>query len=114
MMGLTQEMKRTIDAIVGFVGRTGATPSLDSLATEMGVSKSSAERHVASLHERGHITRSARGAIGFGSGGVSVVVPADVAARLAQFCAGNNERLSAVVADAVSLHLDSCGERIEP
>jgi len=112
-MGLTEQMKLVFDAIVGFVGRHGATPSLESLAGELGCGKSNAERFVAALHERGHITRSARGAIALGSGGVSVVIPADIAAKLAQFCAKNNECISAVVADAVVLHLDSL-DRVDP
>jgi hypothetical protein len=106
-IGLTAAMKDALDVIVGFIGRHGAAPSLELLAAELGCGKSNAQRLVDSLHERGAITRSARGLIALGSGGVSVVVPADVAARLAVYCAAHGEPLAAVVADALLLHLDA-------
>jgi len=46
---------------------------------------------------------------GFGRDGVSVFVPAHVAAELAAFCVKNSEKVAAVVADAITLHLDQLG-----
>ena len=36
--------------------------------------------------------------------------PAHVAAELAAFCVKNSEKITAVVADAIALHLDQLGE----
>src|SRR5262249_10653035 len=105
-MGLTAQMKRAFEGIMAFVGRHGAAPSLQSIADEVGVNKSKAASLVKSLHERGYVTCSGRGSIALGTGGVSIVVPAEIAAKLAQFCAAKDERVSAVVADAIALHLD--------
>jgi DNA-binding transcriptional MocR family regulator len=106
-IGLTATMKDALDVIVGFIGRHGVAPSLEILAAELGCGKSNAQRVVDRLHERGAITRSPRGLIALGSGGVSVVVPADLAAKLAAYCAAQGEPVSAVVADALLLHLDA-------
>jgi DNA-binding IclR family transcriptional regulator len=112
-IGLTGTMKDALDVIVALIGRHGVPPSLELLAAELGCGKSNAQRLVDALHERGAITRSARGLIALGSGGVAVVVPADVAAGLAVYCAAHDERISAVVADALLLHLDALGQEVD-
>src|SRR5262245_3095625 len=106
-VGLTEHQKRAFDAIMSFVALHGAVPSIEALARLLECSKTNAWQMVDALHERGYIQRSVRGMIALGSGGVSVVVPAHVAAKLAAFRRGHDEHLSAVVADAISLHLDA-------
>jgi hypothetical protein len=107
-IGLTQRMREALAAIIGYVGCHGVLPSRASLAQALGCSKNNANRLMASLVERGELASYGRGGplAGFGSDGVAVFVPPDVAARLAAFCAGRDERVPAVVADAVMLHLD--------
>jgi DNA-binding IclR family transcriptional regulator len=105
-MGLTVAMKHGLAAILALIARHGVAPTREALASELEFNKSSAQSLIDELHLRGAITRSKRGAIALGSGGVSVVVPADVAAKLAAFCAAHDESVSAVVADAITPHLD--------
>jgi hypothetical protein len=42
---------------------------------------------------------------------VAVFIPSHIAAQLAAFCLENSERIAAVVADAVALHLDQMESR---
>lgn len=106
-IGLTEHQRRAYEAIIVFVAHHGVLPSAQTLAHELDCSKSNAWQLIAALHERGYITRSGRGGLSLGSGGVNVVIPADVAAKLAAFCKANDESVSAVVADAIALHLDA-------
>lgn len=107
-MGLTPRMKAALNAITEFVARHGAMPSRSLLAQSLGCNRNNANRLIASLVERGEVHSTAPGGplAGFGSVGVAVLVPPHIAAQLASFCAGRDERVSAVVADAITLHLD--------
>jgi hypothetical protein len=105
---LTKRMKEALDAITQHVALHGAMPSRSSLAASIGCNRNNANRLMGSLVERGEVNSvSTGGALaGFGGEGVAIFVPAHVAAQLAAFCLANSERVSAVVADAISLHLD--------
>jgi hypothetical protein len=109
---MTASMKRALEAILSFVSLHGATPSIQGLASQLGCARSNANRLLNCLHERGHITRGSQ-FLALGGGGVAVIVPADIAAKLATFCKGNGESISAVTADAIVLHLDSLGESVD-
>lgn len=106
-IGLTAPQKQAFDAIIAFVASHGIAPSIEALASELQCGKTNAWHLVEQLHERGWLQRSIRGAILLGSGGVAVVVPAAVAVKLARFCRDHSESVSAVVADAITLHLDA-------
>lgn len=114
-MGLTPRMKAALDAITLHVSLHGVMPSRSVLASAMGCSKNNAQRLIAGLVERDELNTVTRGGAlsGFGGAGVAVFVPAHLAAALATFCAANAERIPAVVADAISLHLDQLGEVVE-
>lgn len=107
-IGLTARMKDALEAITAHVAMHGAMPSRRSLAAALDCTANNANRLIGSLVERGEVNSvSTGGALsGFGREGVSVFVPAQVAAQLAAFCLANSERISAVVADAITLHLD--------
>lgn len=107
-VGLTAKQKETLDAITAFVGRHGAMPSRRQLAAELGCSPNNATQLITRLIERRLVsTVTPGGALsGFGGEGVSVFVPAHLVAQVAVYCADNAERVSAVVADAIALHLD--------
>ncbi|MBN8987448.1 MAG: ABC transporter permease [Rhizobiales bacterium] len=107
-MGLTARQKAALDAITAHVGRHGVMPSRSTLAEAMGCSKNNAARLIQGLVARDELNTVTRGGAlsGFGGAGVSVFVPAYLAAQLAAFCAANAERIPAVVADAIMLHLD--------
>lgn len=107
---LTQRMKDALDAITAHVALHGVMPSRSSLAAAIGCNRNNANRLIGSLVERGEVNSvSTGGALaGFGRDGVSVFVPSHIAAALAGFCHANSEKVSAVVADAITLHLDQC------
>lgn len=114
-MGLTPRMKAALDAITAHVGLHGVMPSRSTLAAAMGCSKNNAVQLINGLVERGELNSLTPGGAlsGFGRDGVAVFVPAHLAALLAAFCAANSERIPAVVADAIALHLDQLGEVVE-
>lgn len=103
---MTKAMKRALDTVIGFVGRHGHMPSLSMLAGELGCNRTNARRLVTSLTERGALSRFGRADLAMGSGGVAVIIPAHLAASLARFCSQHQESISAVVSDAIMLHLD--------
>lgn len=107
-MGLTKRMKDALEAITAHVAMHGSMPSRSSLAASLGCNRNNANRLMGALVERGEVNSvSTGGALsGFGQNGVAVFVPPHVAAHLAAFCLANSERISAVVADAITLHLD--------
>jgi DNA-binding transcriptional regulator YhcF (GntR family) len=105
MTGITPAMKKTLDALVEFIGLHGAVPSVRALAAVLEQSPTTVNCSLQYLVERGHITRG-KYTLALGGAGVAVIVPADVASALARFCAKRSESLSAVVADAVALHID--------
>jgi hypothetical protein len=87
-------------------------PSRRVLAGHLGCNANNANRLIHSLVERGELSSMTPGGplTGFGAVGVAVFVPAHLAAQLAAFCAANDERLTAVVADAIALHVDQLSE----
>jgi DNA-binding transcriptional regulator YhcF (GntR family) len=105
---LTQRLKETLEAITRYVALHGVMPSRRALAACMGCAPNNANRLMHSLVERGELNSvSTGGALsGFGRDGVAVFVPSHIAASLAEFCLANSERIGAVVADAITLHLD--------
>lgn len=107
-VGLTVKQAAALDAITVFVGRHGVMPSRRQLAAELGCGVDNAQQLITRLIERRHLsTLTAGGQLsGFGQDGVAVFVPAHLAAQLAAFCAARSERVTAVVADAIALHLD--------
>lgn len=107
-MGLTPRMKDALDAITRHVALHGVMPSRSSLASALGCNKTNAVRLIGSLIERGEVNSLTPGGplSGFGRDGIAVLVPAHIAAPLAMYCADNSERIAAVVADAITLHLD--------
>jgi hypothetical protein len=109
-IGLTKRMKAALEAITSRVAMHGAMPSRSMLAQALGCNRNNANRLMGSLVERGEVNSvSTGGALsGFGRDGIAIFVPAHVAAHLAAFCLVNQERISAVVADAITLHLDQC------
>lgn len=111
-MGLTQRMRDTLDAITAFVARHGQMPSRRTLAVAMDTSLNNSTRLTMSLIERGELNTATPGGVltGFGSEGVAVFIPAHLASQLAAFCAEHSEKITAVVADAIVLHLDQAGE----
>lgn len=114
-MGLTARMRATLDAITAYVARHGVMPSRRTLAAAMETSLNNSTRLTMSLIERGELNTATPGGVltGFGSEGVAVFIPAHLASQLAAFCANNSERVTAVVADAVALHLDQMGGGVE-
>jgi hypothetical protein len=110
-MGLTPRMAEALRAITGHVALHGVMPSRSTLAAALGCNKTNATRLMLALVERGELNSVTRGGplAGFGREGVSVFVPAHVAAELAAFCVKNSEKITAVVADAIALHLDQLG-----
>ncbi len=108
-MGLTERQRDALAAITEFAARHGVMPSRRQLATALGCNPNNANRLIAGLVERGMLNSISPGGMlsGFGSEGVAVFIPAHVAAALAAYCAANGERVPAVVADAVTLHLDA-------
>src|SRR5882724_1509415 len=111
-MGLTTRMKDALEAITAHVALHGIMPSRSMLAAALGCHKNNANRLMASLVERGEVASLTPGGplSGFGGGGVAVFIAPHLAARLAAFCAANSEKITAVVADAIVLHLDEMGE----
>jgi DNA-binding transcriptional regulator YhcF (GntR family) len=110
-------MKDALQAITAHVAMHGVMPSRRSLATALGCNPNNANRLMGSLVERGEVNSvSTGGALsGFGRDGVAVFVPSHIAAQLAAFCLANSEKIGAVVADAITLHLDHCeSQQIEP
>jgi hypothetical protein len=107
-MGLTRRMADALRAITEHVALHGVMPSRSTLAAALGCAKNNANRLMMSLVERGELNSSARGGplAGFGRDGVSVFVPAHIAAKLAAFCVARSEKITAVVSDAITLHLD--------
>jgi DNA-binding transcriptional regulator YhcF (GntR family) len=105
---LTRRMKEALEAIMAHVANHGAMPSRSSLAAAIGCNRNNANRLMGSLVERGEVNSvSTGGALaGFGRDGVAIFVPPHIAAQLAAFCLANSEKISAVVADAITLHLD--------
>lgn len=114
-MGLTPRMKAALDAIVTHVGLHGVMPSRSMLASALACNKNNANRLMTSLVERGEINSLTPGGAltGFGSAGIAVFIPAHLAAQLAGFCAINSEKITAVVADAIALHLDQLDGSVE-
>ncbi len=108
-MGLTAKQRVALDAVVLHVALHGAMPSRAVLAAQLGCNKNNAQRLITQLIIRAELHSASPGGVlaGFGSAGVAVYVPSDIAARLARYCAANGERVPAVVADAIALHLDA-------
>lgn len=106
--GLTKRMREALEAITAHVAAHGVMPSRSSLAACLGCNRNNANRLMGALVERGEVNSvSTGGALaGFGRDGVAVFVPSHIAAQLAAFCLSNSERISAVVADAITLHID--------
>jgi hypothetical protein len=113
-MGLTPRMRDALAAITEHVALHGVMPSRRLLAERLGCTPTNSQRLIYSLIERGELSSLTPGGLltGFGNQGVSVVVPAHVAASLAAFCLAQGERLSAVVADAIALHVDQLSEGV--
>lgn len=111
-MGLTERMRAALNGIIGFVGRHGVMPSRRLLAAQLGCNATRANNAIASLVQRGAVSlhTDTGGLTAFGSDGVAVYLPPDVAARLCAFCDENDERPQAVAADAILLHLDAIEE----
>ncbi|OKO67478.1 ABC transporter permease [Bradyrhizobium sp. NAS96.2] len=107
-MGLTARMAAALAAITEFVGRHGVMPSRRLLADAMGCSPNNANRLMQSLVDRGELSTVSRGGslAGFGRAGVLISIRPHIAARLAAYCAANDERVMAVAEDAIALHLD--------
>lgn len=107
-MGLTARQNEALQQIVAHVGRHGILPSRRMLAAELHCQPNNANRLMASLVERGELNAMTPGGplTGFGRDGVAVFVPAHIAADLANYCAVHGEKVVAVVADAIALHLD--------
>lgn len=103
---MTSTMKRALDAIVSFIGLHGAVPSIRSLAHDLGCAPTNAQRLIGCLEERGAVTRLSGGVLAIGGGGVAIILPPHVARALALFCEQRGESISAVAADAITLHLD--------
>jgi DNA-binding transcriptional regulator YhcF (GntR family) len=105
---LTKRMLEALQAITAHVAAHGVMPSRRSLAAALGCNRNNANRLMGSLVERGEVNSvSTGGALsGFGRDGVAVFVPSHIAAQLAAFCLANSEKIGAVVADAIALHLD--------
>jgi hypothetical protein len=111
--GLTVRMKETLAAITAHVALHGVMPSRRSLGAALGCNANNASRLMAALIERGELSSRGGGGgslAGFGNAGVAIFIPADLAAKLAAFCIERSEKLPAVVADAVTLHLDQLGD----
>lgn len=114
-MGLTPRMKAALEAITVHVSLHGVMPSRRSLAIALNCKPNNANRLMGSLIERGEINSLTPGGAltGFGRDGVAVFIPAHMAAQLASFCAANSEKITAVVADAIALHLDQLGGAVD-
>ena len=110
-MGLTPRMAECLRAITEHVALHGAMPSRRTLAALLGCNATNATRLAHALIERGELSSMTPGGplSGFGRDGVAVFVPAHVAAALAAFCVAHSEKLTAVVADAIVLHIDQLG-----
>lgn len=108
-MGLTARQAEALQAITAFVGRHGVMPSRSQLAMSIGCNKTGAVQLITRLVERGEVSSLTPGGplSGFGRGSVAVLLPPHIAAKLSDYCAQNGERVPAVVADAIVLHLDA-------
>ena len=107
-MGMTDRQAKALKALTAFVGRHGVMPSRTQLAQALGCSKNNAVQLITRLTERGELNSLTPGGplSGFGRGSVVVLLPPHLAAKLAAYCADHDERVAAVVADAIALHLD--------
>src|SRR4051812_14570310 len=105
-LGITATQQRTLEAILAYVALYGAVPSLATLANTLQCQRSNVSRTIARLVERKRLSRMPDGSLAIGAGGVMVNVPRGTAAKLAAFCAQRGEQVSAVVADAITLHID--------
>lgn len=107
-MGLTQRQTETLKAITEYVACHGVMPSRRALAAHIQRAPNSANQQMQALVERGELnTITPGGALsGFGREGVAVFIPSHIAAILAAFCLEHSEKVTAVVADAIVLHLD--------
>lgn len=103
---MTAAMKRALDSVLTFVSLHGAMPSNRTLAADLNCAPTNARRLLGCLSERGELTRFDKGALALGGGGVAIIVPASIAAALAQFARTHGESVSAIAADAITLHLD--------
>ncbi len=105
---LTPRMAEALRAITEHVALHGVMPSRRLLAAKLGCNPNNANRLIHSLIERGELSAMTPGGplSGFGHQGVAVFVPAHVAATLAAFCLAHGEKLTAVTADAITLHID--------
>ena len=110
-MGITSRMRDALHAITEHVALHGAMPSRRTLAAALRCNPTNATRLMHALIERGELNNMTAGGplTGFGRDGVAVFVPAHVAASLATFCVAHSEKITAVVADAIALHIDLLG-----
>lgn len=107
-LGLTTKQRETLEFIEGVIARTGVAPTYREIAAGTGVRLSRVGVLIAQLKERGAVDyapRRSRSLLVLGER--STTLPAGLAQRLARFCAANGESQSAVIHDAVALHLDA-------
>lgn len=112
MMGLTARERDALAFIRSFIAENGGVgPSFDEIANAIGSrNRSSAHRVVAALESKRVVRRLHRRArsieITTPPSNILDMLPAELAKRLAAYCAEHGERAEDVVADAVALHLD--------
>ena len=111
--GLTPRMKDCLAAIVSYQREHGVAPSYDDLRRMLGLAgKSTINRLVTSLEERGRITRLPNKDRSIAVIGESdpaspaYTLPPATQAALQAYCGRRGEDAAAIVADAVALFLD--------
>lgn len=131
--GLTKRQHDALDIIEEYIERERQSPSFEDIKNALGIaSKSSVVRLVRALKDRGmidflpHRARSivvlvsdpapAKPAcpapVSKDAAATWVALPQHLYARLARFCVERDEKIDAVLADAVELHLDDLGVRV--
>lgn len=107
--GLTVRQSELFAFIQDYIAREGVAPSYDEMRTRLGTrSKSTVSHLVAQLKVRGlvdFIPYRERSLIVVSKPALPTL-PSHIHARLTRFCADHGERFDAVLADAVTLHLD--------
>lgn len=107
MSPLTARMRAAHGVVIGHVACHGVTPSVRALAAELRCAPNNAQRLIGCLIERGALRRIDGGGLAIGAGGTAFVLSPSLAARLCAFALKHGEDVTAVLADAVALHLDA-------
>lgn len=107
MIGLTPRQVECLDFITTYVLVNREGPTVSEIADGLRIVRSAAYRLLCGLKERGRITWLANKPRSIAlTRGMPVDLAPDLLAQLVTFCAERDEDPSAVLADALTLHMD--------